>query len=577
MRRKKFLRMGRIISYTSFSLLGLAMLGLLFPVAGTGASAESGDTITADESGSPMRSNNTMKASTYVYSTLAVSLSDSVNLEITPKANGSFASGEAKLKVTTNNTTGYQVYMQTGDNTSTLRPANGMVEGVIGPVDGTMSSTNYQNNLNTWGYAVGEGSVNASSLNYKAVPKQSDPAIITTDKLSAEDNYTLGFATAVGADLPAGKYYNSVLVSVVANPIAVHTLSGITYMQEMSPYVCDYSDVDETKQLIDTRDGKSYWVAKLKDGNCWMTQNLALDLSTEVALTPADSDVVENWTPKTSTETEIPLPNTANNTDMRSWNLGEIISINPTEGQKCSQQDLPNNGEDYPEVSQDGTNSAFTGQKIYEVCAENYKEVSGLEDDYVATENSSIDADGLSYDAHYLIGNYYQFGTATAGTGLGLKATEATNAEGTGLTNATNSICPRGWQLPKSGRNYSATETVFGVGPGESYDIDDSFYHLLKAYGYDNQWTVNDGNGNMPITIGEKRLDYVPMYFVRGGYIRPFTGSLRNAGLTGSVAASTVTATISYRSYYLSFSQTVVHPSVQNDFSFGMSVRCVAR
>lgn len=42
-------------------------------------------------------------------------------------------------------------------------------------------------------------------------------------------------------------------------------------MQEMTSAVCEASEVGETRQLIDVRDGKSYWVAKLKDNNCWMT------------------------------------------------------------------------------------------------------------------------------------------------------------------------------------------------------------------------------------------------------------------------------------------------------------------
>ena len=48
------------------------------------------------------------------------------------------------------------------------------------------------------------------------------------------------------------------------------------------------------------------------------------------------------------------------------------------------------------------------------------------------------------YDPHYLIGNYYQFNTATAGRG-GSQAN--TNVEG--------SICPKGWKLPLSGNNTS--------------------------------------------------------------------------------------------------------------------------
>lgn len=79
----------------------------------------------------------------------------------------------------------------------------------------------------------------------------------------------------------------------------------IEYMQHMTPEICASANNGDTKQLIDRRDNKAYWVAKLADGNCWMTQNLDLDLSTGTTLTPADTNIPSNWTPRTSTTTTI--------------------------------------------------------------------------------------------------------------------------------------------------------------------------------------------------------------------------------------------------------------------------------
>ena len=47
-------------------------------------------------------------------------------------------------------------------------------------------------------------------------------------------------------------------------------------MQEMTSTICADAAENDTAQLTDTRDGKKYWVTKLADGNCWMTQNLDL-------------------------------------------------------------------------------------------------------------------------------------------------------------------------------------------------------------------------------------------------------------------------------------------------------------
>ena len=70
-------------------------------------------------------------------------------------------------------------------------------------------------------------------------------------------------------------------------------LSSIASMQDITPEVCANTKEHQTATLRDTRDGNTYTVAKLKDGKCWMTQNLRIINKT---LTPADSDVVSNYT-----------------------------------------------------------------------------------------------------------------------------------------------------------------------------------------------------------------------------------------------------------------------------------------
>lgn len=72
---------------------------------------------------------------------------------------------------------------------------------------------------------------------------------------------------------------NKHTVPGVSGPLKT-TLTDISTMQEMTSKICQDSVLNETKQLKDTRDGKLYWVAKLPDEQCWMTQNLDLDLGT---------------------------------------------------------------------------------------------------------------------------------------------------------------------------------------------------------------------------------------------------------------------------------------------------------
>jgi hypothetical protein len=60
---------------------------------------------------------------------------------------------------------------------------------------------------------------------------------------------------------------------------------------------------DSQYYLADKRDDKAYCVAKLKDGNIWMTQNLDHDIKTDGSVTydSTTTDITAAWTPSTTT------------------------------------------------------------------------------------------------------------------------------------------------------------------------------------------------------------------------------------------------------------------------------------
>ena len=74
--------------------------------------------------------------------------------------------------------------------------------------------------------------------------------------------------------------------------------SGSFYkMQDMNTGICESvanSNESTTARLVDIRDNKLYYVTKLDDGHCWMTQNLDLDLSHSTALTSETTDLNDN-------------------------------------------------------------------------------------------------------------------------------------------------------------------------------------------------------------------------------------------------------------------------------------------
>ena len=233
------------------------------------------------------------KVSLSVAPVISLSLQDTVAVEVTPTQDGTFRSNTAALSISTNNETGYSLYMATSNGKNTLTSQNPGISNVISAVNGGdngVTSANFGNN--TWGYNLSQEAVSDTTA-YKAVPTATgDTALITTSSPTEADTYNLTFGTKVDTSLPSGAYSNDVVVSVVANPEYVPTISAMTNMQDVTAEICAASAEGETATLIDARDGSDYTVAKI-NGNCWMTQNLRL--SGGRTLTSADSNVASSW------------------------------------------------------------------------------------------------------------------------------------------------------------------------------------------------------------------------------------------------------------------------------------------
>ena len=415
--------------------LGLLAVMMLCPAPMEGVSAEEA----------------TIKASVTVQPVLGLTVgSDNYVVNVTPTETGEFSSRTATVEVTTNNETGYSLYLATENQQATLANAEGTAE--IAPVSGEVMATGF--GANTWGYNLGKEAVSEETM-YQAVPTQNGEPAGGSEVPVEGDEYNLTFGAFVNTELPGGAYSNRVVVSAVVNPGYVPTLSAIDNMQEMTAEICQASTENETKQLTDTRDGKKYWVTKLADGNCWMTQNLDLDLSASKALTPDDSDVSRSWTPGNDTLTD----GTKTTSDYEaewSWNLGDYVLTTPNAGTSCGTSGISNFG--------DCTSVGF-------------RSVAGMTP--MADGNATDVISGNTYNAHYRVGNHYTWNAATAGTGGTITSAEATD-----------SICPKGWRLPTSNNTNSG-----------------SFGGLTAAY---------DISSN---TDGSTALVSTPLYFVRSGYV----------------------------------------------------------
>lgn len=485
---------------------------------------------------------------------ISVGVQSNVNIDITPDlVSEQFNSKTAKLSISTNSTSGYSVYMWTVDGSTQLHSANVDEAAAINSITGQVSADEFS--ANSWGYRV-----TASDSLYNPVPTDSNISIIASDTASTNnetDSYDIEFGVNIDKTLPSGQYYNSVVFSAIANPIAVSSLYDLTYMQDMTSEICENSALHSTKQLIDTRDGKAYWVAKLKDNHCWMTQNLALDLSTNRAFTPADSHVTSVYVPNMNTSATPPTKGTLSTNTLAtqaSWDFGKLALAIPAYGVSC------------------GNNITNVLGQCGKVGIVDVSDDTKFKPTYTATEHQSwtlpdgqVVDDALvsvnctdwtddetlghictagTYDSHYLIGNYYAWGAASAATTATVLASD---------------ICPKGWKIPNQAISSFA---------------DGSFANMLKQYGFVTNASQNYGASNPTRATVDGQEYYVfdfPTFYVESGRIH-YQNGLSLMGLStvfftaNSGTLINVTPDIIYPAYAVNL----------NDGMVANQIRCIS-
>ena len=286
----------------------------------------------------------------------------------------------------TNNETGFKISFNVNNPYNDLKHENATIRESIPSLTEDKTAAEFPETA--WGYTL-----ETENQTFKKIPLTSENIFSTEE--NGQGTYNFGLGAKVAADQAAGRYENELIFTIVANPIPPKTISRIKTMQEITPEICAASAEHETAQLKDTRDNKTYWVTKLKDNNCWMTQNLDYDLSVAAnqTLTPATSNV-------TTTRTVTPV-----NSNLSTFST-DLNSIYYLDGGDVYYANGTTKTEGYSSLPEDSTNR------------------------------------------HYAQGDYYSWKAATAGQGT----TSITNAD------VNESICPAGWRLPTSNSdsaNYS--------------------------------------------------------------------------------------------------------------------------
>ncbi|MBQ3280711.1 hypothetical protein IJG92_03640 [Candidatus Saccharibacteria bacterium] len=191
--------------------------------------------------------------------------SSSVVLDLNPNTKTS-DSQDITVTVGTNNITGYKLNMSsTGDITSLTRDSS--VDGIaasIPTLSAEAGATASSLSDNTWGYRLN------NTGNF--VPYVSGVQIMEKNVATNADTATLSFASKINYNQSAGSYAINLIFTGTVNPLCDNTIDGD--MQTFDP--CPDMAIGTSGTLKDLRDNKVYTVAKLADGQIWMTSNLNL-------------------------------------------------------------------------------------------------------------------------------------------------------------------------------------------------------------------------------------------------------------------------------------------------------------
>ena len=343
-------------------------------------------------------------------------LSSSVDSEHSASiVNGRYEEGIGTTTLSTfcNDKNGYSVYAigdsLNSEGNNTLIGSNGSNIG-----SGTATSGNTSNWAMKLSLKAGDTSTTPPSIidpftNYSTVPtywtRVATIPSSTTDMVKGS-NFTTTYATYISPTQAAGTYLGQVKY-LLTHP---STTAPTIIMQDVANWKNDLGE-EESLQATDVRDGKKYWITKLKDGHIWMTQNLDLDISANATFN-------------------------SNTTDLN-------VIYDSIAGQYAEYNTgySKNNGVIYWEPASTAATINFEGNTV----------AGWIDSDtapYSANKTDSTET------GHASLGNWYNWTAAIASND---SSTLTQNTVNDISQNPKNSICPKGWRLPTISNQSEAT------------------------------------------------------------------------------------------------------------------------
>ena len=485
--------------------------------------------------------------------------------------------GDTKLSVFCNDDNGYNIYAvgSSGDidgNTDLIYALNQNYNIKTGVHD-----SNDSNSPSSWGMKLtaGTGTATGSDLtpptivngydsyslipsNYALVANRTSGTSMTTNTNVSGSYLNTTYQIYANSVQPAGTYNGKVKYLIlhpydsrqaVTSLDAAFALAGkqkvyqdetgsYFAMQDMDSTICNSVTITgeaTTTQLVDLRDNRLYYVTKLADGHCWMTQNLDLDIggvntaplnsnNTDISVAASGSGIynaaggysensgIWTWTPAS---TAITSTHTISDNSVSNWENSTVAPYSVEGGDVYYYTDIDNTFDSLAEC----VNNGYTEAEC----------------------------------KHYHRGNYYNWTAAVA--------SNASGGISDNYINAGNSICPKGWRLPVAN---SENQSIYEFG-----DLFYTYYGITMARF--NTTTITDKVSYL--NDGFNKIRRAPLWLVRSGYIS--NNTLNGSAVNGSYWSSTVVS--SGNAYRLRFDGSGVWPSSSGYGGSGWSVRCIAR
>ena len=490
--------------------------------------------------------------------TLSMTISSSsLALTMVPNsAEGNFASSDdLNVSVSLSGVGGYTLGIKAASSAASARTLiNSAANAALATISSAITPANYADNTyastnslnNTWGYLPNKYN-SAANTSYRPAPTADGDILDVTSEAGNNTavNYTISIGARADTSTKPGTYSNTFVIFAVANhpdcnPSAT-TIDTAVCMQDMNDNVINSMEPEVQYQLYDNRDYKKYYIAKMKDGRVWMTQNLDLDLEhtpTNVAeLTSLNTDLnifgSDNY--DTSNGYECSNPNTTTNCTAS----GEVIKWTPANTTVNSISSF---------VASYTAPYSFDYERYY------YPNASGGTTS--GNKSNCESTHGESICPHYYIGNYYNFTAAVA--------SNSTNGINTKYKTMGNSVCPAGWRLPQS--RTSTTSTDMGYYSEINY--------TLVSQGIMSGYVKSENSAGGYVSGGWNNLRNAPLFLT-------VSGKVLNTGVSNTSYAYYLTSTVysvdygyfydfrSYSPYPLKYSG--------NSKQDGTPVRCVAK